>query len=187
MISKLIKTGLITVTIARLGLALLLLATFGCANTKYSQDYRPATDFSSLTTYNWRNISSEIPGITAEQLQRIDDPQLLEQGYTRTDSNPDFLIDLTVVTRVSTGSSTGLGLSIGLPVGRHGSIGVGGGKSLPNDKEEGVILVDITKSQTNALIWRGSAEGIPMENFSLRAESKLAAVLDKLFKQFPPK
>lgn len=177
----------LTTNTIRSWLVLLAFIMCGCASTRYNQDFRPGTEFSDLKTYNWRNISSEIPEVTDERLQGLADKQLLSQGYLRTDNNPDFVIDVTLVTRVSTGSSTGVGLSIGLPIGRHGNIGLGGGKNVPNDKQEGVILIDATNSLTNTLIWRGSAEGIPLKDFSLKEEDKLANVLNKLFNQFPPK
>lgn len=158
----------------------------GCSSTKYHQDFKPGTDFSGHQTYNWRNTSSEIPGLNPQQIQRLADAQLAGRGLTRTESNPDILLDMTIVTRVSTGSSTGLGLSIGLPVGRHGSIGVGGGRSVPNDKQEGIIIVDVTDASTNNLIWRGSAEAVPVKYFSLSNEEKLAAVVSKLLSQYPP-
>lgn len=169
--------------------SLLALVLFigGCASTKYNQDYKPGTDFAVHNTYNWRNANSEIPGVNAQQIQRMADNQLTGQGLNRTESNPDLLLDMTIVTRISTGSSTGLGLSIGLPVGRHGSIGLGGGRSLPNDKQEGIIIIDITDASTNNLIWRGSAEAVPLKYFSLSSEAQLAAVMNKLLSQYPPK
>ena len=171
----------------RFWLLALVLIMCGCASTKYNQDFKPGTDFSGHKTYNWRGASSDIPGVSAQQIQHQADTQLASQGFSRTESNPDLLFDMKVVSRISTGSSTGLGLSIGLPLGRHGSIGLGGGKSMPNDKQEGIIIVDITDTSTNNLIWRGSAEAVPLQHFSLSNEAKLAEVLRKLLSQYPPK
>lgn len=167
--------------------AALLMAVSGCSSTKYHDDYRPDTDFSHFKTYQWRNVSSEIDGISAQRLQQLADDQLAAQGFSRTEGTPDMLLDLTLVTRTSTGSSKGIGLSIGLPIGRHGSIGVGGGKSIADDKREGVLILDASDSMNNRAVWRGSAEGIPMSNFSLKSEQKLAAVVTKLIQQFPAK
>lgn len=182
-----VNTQITTSSIIRFCLLLLAVSVYGCASTKYNQDYKPETSFSHLKTYTWRHASSDIAGVDDQQLQHLADNQLASQGYTRTDTNADMLLDLNLVTRISTGSSTGIGLSIGLPIGQHGSIGLGGGKSVPNDKLEGVILIDITDNISNSLIWRGSAEGVPMQDFSLKAEDKLAMVLKKLLSQFPPK
>lgn len=173
--------------IIRFCLILLTITMYGCTGTKYNQDYKAATSFEHLKTYSWRHASSDIAGVDGQQLQQLADIQLASQGYTHTETNPDMLLDMNLVTRISTGSSTGIGLSIGLPIGQHGSIGLGGGKSVPNDKQEGVILIDITDNLSKSLIWRGSAEGVPMQDFSLKAEDKLARVLKKLLSQFPPK
>lgn len=175
-----------TLTLSRSLLLLAALLLAACAGPKYQQDFREGTTFENLTSYTWRKVSSEIPGADNIQLQRLADQQLSLQGFTRIDSNPDLLLDMTLITRISTGSSTGIGLSVGIPLGRSGSIGLGGGKSVPNDKYEGVLLVDITEANSNALIWRGSAEGVPMENFSLQAEDKLVDVIARLLTQFPP-
>jgi len=171
----------------RLCLLFLVFATSGCVSTKYSQDYNPETNFSNLKTYDWRTSSSEIAGVDHQLLQQLADQQLARQGYTRTADEPDLLLDMTVATRTRSDSSTGIGLSVGIPLGRHANIGVGGGKSLPRDKQEGIILVDVSMRETNHLIWRGNAEGIPLKDFSLGAEQKLADILRQLLSQYPPK
>jgi hypothetical protein len=183
--TKCVKNSFLTTYfIPALAISMMLFLN-GCASTKINQDYREGTDFSQFKTYTWRNTSSEIPGVNSQQLKRLADNQLQSQGYTLA-TDADLILDMTLVTRVTTGSSTGVGVSIGLPIGRMGSVGLGGGKTLPNDKQEGVILIDITHQQTNNLVWRGSAEGIPIKDFSLSGEDKLALVLAKLLSQFPP-
>jgi hypothetical protein len=178
------KTQILTLN--RLLLLLAMLVVSGCAGPKFQQDYRPDSSFTNLKTYTWRQVSTEVPGTDSHQLQHMADAHLLANGFAQNNETPDMVLDMTVVTRVSTGSSTGIGLSIGLPIGQHGSIGLGGGKSVPNDKFEGVILLDITESKNNDLLWRGSAEGIPLKNFDLKNQTRLDLVLGKLIKQFPP-
>lgn len=180
------KTRLLTTITVRLSLLFFACIMYGCSSTKYHDDYRPDTDFSQLKTYQWRNVSSEIGGVTSPRLQQIADAQLSAQGFVLTESAPDMLFDLTLVARTSTGSATGIGLSIGLPIG-GGGIGLGGGKSVPNEKMEGVLILDVTKAMNNLTLWRGTAEGIPMNNFSLKAEDKLAGVVAKLTQQFASK
>ena len=182
-------TGFVKKVSSALHLCLLLLTVLflnGCASTKYNQDYRPGTDFSNLHTYSWRNASSDIAGVDTARLQGFADQQLRTQGYSRVASGGDMLLDMNIISRVSTGRSTGIGLSFGIPIGQHGSIGVGSGKSISNDKLEGVILIDITKAASNSLLWRGSAEGIPLKDFSLQSEAKISSAISQLLAQFPP-
>lgn len=164
--------------------AFLLLSA--CANIKYANDYKAGTDFSHLKTYSWRAVTVDIGGTDASLLQRLADEQLRAQGFTLASTNPDMLIDMQVFSRVSRGGNTSLGIGIGLPVGRHGSIGLGTGQTLDQGKQEGVIVIDITQANSNVLVWRGNAEGIPLINFSLKAEQKLRESFTQLLQLFPP-
>lgn len=164
----------------------LLLLLSACANIKYADDYKTGTDFSGLKTYSWRAVTVDIGGIDKMFLQNLADDQLRAQGFVPTDSNADVLVDMQVFSRVSTGGNTSIGIGIGLPVGNNGSIGLGTGQTLGKGKQEGVIVIDITQSTSNQLIWRGNAEGIPLINFSLKAEQKLRESFNKLLTPFPP-
>ena len=168
-------------------MSVLILLLSACANIKYADDYKSGTDFSDLKTYNWRAISVDIGGIDKRLLQKIADDQLRAQGFVLADTSAEILIDMQVFSRVSTGGNTSIGIGIGLPVGRHGSIGLGTGQTLGQGKQEGVIVIDITQTSSNQLIWRGNAEGIPLIHFSLKAEQKLRETFSKLLTPFPPR
>lgn len=157
-----------------------------CAQIRYGDDFKSGTDFNNLKTYQWRSTTVDIGGTDKNLLQQLADAQLRAQGFSPSDSAPDLLLDLQVFSRVSSGGNTSIGIGIGMPVGRHGSIGLGTGKLLGQGKQEGVIVVDITQAQSNTLIWRGTAEGIPLINFSLKAENKLRETFTQLLQQFPP-
>jgi hypothetical protein len=173
----LVSTGLMSV---------LLVLLSACSNIKYADDYKSGTNFSGLTTYNWRAVTVDIGGTDKDFLQRIADEQLRAQGFVLADTSAELLIDMQVFSRVSKGGNTSIGIGIGLPVGRNGSIGLGTGQTLGKGKQEGVIVIDITQTSTNQLIWRGNAEGIPLVNFSLKAEQKLRETFSKLLAPFPP-
>lgn len=164
----------------------LLLLLSGCATIKYADDYKSGTDFSGLKTYSWRAITVDVAGTDKSLLQQLVDEQLRAQGFVLAQTNADVLIDMQVFSRVSKGGNTSIGIGIGLPVGRNGSIGLGTGQMLGKGKQEGVILIDITQTSSNTLIWRGNAEGIPLINFSLKAEQKLRESISKLLAPFPP-
>jgi hypothetical protein len=167
-------------------LLLLALLSSSCAGPTIQSDYRPDTEFAQLKTYSWRKVSSTVPTLEQQYLRQLADQQLAAQGFIYAENNADMLFDLTLLTQTSTGSSTGIGMSIGLPIGNSGSIGLGGGKSVPRQKEEGVLLLDITRRADNSLIWRGTAEEIPLKHLSLQQTEKLTAIMEKLFAQFPP-
>ncbi len=167
-----------------LGIAMLVLS--GCANVHYANDYKTGTLFNGLQSYSWRAVTVDIAGTDPATLERLADKQLAAQGFVRTQNNPDLLLDMQVFARQSKGGNSSIGIGIGMPIGRHGSVGLGTSQLLNKGKQEGVMLIDVTRASDNTLIWRGSAEGIPLIQFSLSAEQKLGATLSQLLGQFPP-
>lgn len=167
-------------------LTALLVLLSACTTTRYADDFKTGTDFSGLKTYSWRAVTVDIGGVDQIFLQNLADDQLRAQGLVKVESNSDLLLDMQVFSRASSGGNTSIGIGVGLPVGRHGSVGLGTGQALGKGKQEGVIVVDITQVSSNTLIWRGNAEGIPLINFSLRADNKLRDSFSKLLSPFPP-
>lgn len=160
-----------------------------CSSTnKISQDYKSDTDFHRYKTFSWHNFSSEISEGDQRTIQHIVENNLIKNGFVMTQSNADILLDMNIIKQRTTGEGSRLGLSIGLPIGSHGAIGLGTDKLLKGDNQiAGLIIVDITAQQTHQIIWRGSAEGVPMSYFFLRNELQLASVIHDLISQFPPK
>lgn len=168
----------------------LIFITSCATNNKVSQDFKPGTDFSSYKTFNWHNFSSDINASNQIAIQREVEQQLSQQGFKLVPASgaADLVLDLTIIKQAASASNTGVGLSIGLPIGRHGSLGLGTSKLLGNDeKYAALIILDITVQATNQVLWRGSAEAVPLDYFSLRNQAKLNGVLANLTKQFPPK
>ena len=161
----------------------------GCATTnKVTQDYQPDTDFRPYRTFSWHNFSSDVVSADQVAIQRAVEQQLKQQGFELVSGLSDLVLDLTIIKQAAAPSSTGIGLSIGLPIGRHGAIGLGTSKLLGNDpKTEALIIVDITAQASNQILWRGTAENVPLSDFTLQNQVKLNARLRDLLQQFPPK
>lgn len=170
---------------------LLVCALSGCAtSSKVTQDYKAGTDFKSYKTFSWHNFSSDITTDNQLEIQHAVERQLTLQGFkfVAEPELPDLILDLTIIKHIATPSSTGVGLSIGLPIGRHGGLGLGTNKLLGQDSNmAGLIILDITAKDTNQIVWRGSAEDVPINYFLLRNQAELNKVLNSLVQQFPPK
>lgn len=174
-------------TLVRFLLLLAVLFLSACASTRYEQDFHPDTDFSGHQTYVWRSGDAQIPGVDMTRLQRLAENALQAQGLELNPQAPDLLLSLHAFTRQATGGSRGLGLSIGVPIGRSGSLGVGGSRSLPpSERQEGVLILDVTETRSNQLIWRGTATRISLDDFKLAQEEQLRRVIERLSRQFPP-
>ena len=157
-----------------------------CTQIKYSDDFKSGTDFNSVKTYQWRSVSVDIGGTDKRLMQQLADDQLRSQGMVAAEKDPDVLLDLQVFSRVSSGGNTSIGIGVGMPIGRNANIGLGTSQIMGKGKQEGVMVIDVTQAKSNALIWRGTAEGIPLINFSLKAENKLRESFTQLLQQFPP-
>lgn len=161
----------------------------GCAtHNNITQDYKPDTDFRPYKTFSWHNYSSDVVNADQLAIQRAVEQQLSQQGFTEVSGLSDLVLDLTIIKQAASPSSTGLGISIGLPIGRHGAIGLGTNKLLGNKpKMEALIIVDITAQASRQILWRGTAENIPLSDFTLQNQAKLNTTLRVLLQQFPPK
>lgn len=173
--------------ISRLLAVTTLILLSACTQIKYSDDFKSGTDFNGVKTYQWRSVSVDIGGTDKAFMQKLADDQLHAQGLIATEKDPDILLDLQVFSRVSSGGNTSIGIGVGMPVGRNANIGLGTSQIMGRGKQEGVIVIDVTQTKSNALIWRGTAEGIPLINFSLKAENKLRESFTQVLQQFPPK
>ena len=160
-----------------------------CATTnKVTQDYKPDTDFRPYKTFSWHNYSSDVISANQVAIQRAVEQQLSQQGFTLVSGLSDLVLDMTIIKQAASTSSSSLGLSIGLPLGRHGSIGLGTSKLLGEKSyTEALVILDITAQETHQILWRGTAENIPLSDFTLQKQVKLNARLRDLLQQFPPK
>ena len=183
-----ILTKYVSVLLAVTTLTLSGVILSGCATSnKVNQDFKTGADFKSLKTFAWHNFASEIPSSNNNAIKRSVEQALSQKGYQLVTEKPDFVLDMNVITQQRAPSSTGLGLSIGLPLGAHGGLGLGTNKLLSKgDNKDGLIILDITAQASNEVVWRGTADAIPLANFQLRNERQLNAVLNKLVAQFPP-
>jgi len=171
-------------------LPVLILVLGACSSVgpRYQQDYRPGTNFGVYRSYDWRAAHSKLTALSDQRLETLASQALLAQGYQRDTESPDILITVSALSRLSaTQGNKSIGVSVGLPVGERGRIGLGGSKSLPSEgKQEGVLLLDIFDTREDCLIWRGSAQGIPMRQFKLGREDQLRNILEQLLGRFPP-
>ena len=84
--------------------------------------------------------------------------------------------------------STGVGVSFGIPVGRAGTVSVGGGKSKPVETKEGTLVLQFVDAKSKALFWKATASGAVEPGFSPEEQQKrINDVIAQMLAQFPPK
>lgn len=176
------------------GLAVLLA---GCSGIRVHQDYEPASDFRSLTSFDWVRQTQEKTGDP-----RIDNPLrdtrirgaverlLKEKGLEkRTDGSAAFWVRYTYVLRrkiESDGTSGSVGFGVGSR-GRRGGVAIGTGANV-RDYDEEVLTLDFVGQDSQTLIWRGvGAQRFTEYKAPDKTIGAINALVEKILAQFPPK
>jgi hypothetical protein len=172
-------------------LAFALFVVTGCAiPLTVDYDYDTSYDFTKLRTYDWLPTppGDQIEDLTEKRLQGAMNTQLQAKGYSRSTESPDFLLSMQGIKKTVEKGSTGVGASIAVPVGSHGSVSLGGGKSKPRVMEEGALTVLITERASGALLWKGMAAAeIKPKQSPEEQQQRINSVIAELLKNFPPK
>jgi hypothetical protein len=167
------------------------IAMAGCATPlAVTSDYDTAADFAALKTFDWMPATGNAAGdeLLIKKIRNTVDVQLQAKGRKMAAGNPDFLIGMELSGKTTYGGSTAVGMSVGIPVGRAGSVSVGGGKSQPREKKEGTLILDFVDAKTKSLVWRATA--VVAVNPTASPEEKqrqINEVIAAMLAHFPPK
>jgi hypothetical protein len=163
----------------------------GCATPlAVTSDYDTAADFAALKTFAWMPPTGNAAGdeLAVKKIKNTVDVQLQAKGRTQAVENPDFLIAMELSGKTTYGGSTAVGMSVGIPVGRAGTVNVGGGKSKPREKKEGTLVLDFVDAKTKGLIWRSTATAeLKGSTSPAEQQQKVNEVVAAMLKTFPPK
>ena len=169
--------------------SVLLLALWGCAKVNESVDtaYNRSVDFSALKTYDWWALHGqpETPPDDLVLIRRMIDADLQGRGLKIMEDNPDFLI--VVLLRKSQQVETQefhnfrKGTRFDLP----SQVNEGGSGTW--SYEEGTMVINFVRPQTNHLVWRGTFK---TDLNSVTTPKKRTAVIERavnqIMKEFPP-
>ena len=178
-------------------LALAFLAA--CSSVTTSHDFDPEADFSKLKSYTWWSESKGKPATSADEagsplvldrVRRAADEHLSAAGFTRVQSNADFLI----VARTGSRERTRV---------TESPSRYGGGTSVPGSwgyrywdnrsvdvyqYEEGSLVLDVVDAKTNKLLWHGVARAVVPDRPKPEEITKLVnEAVAALLKDFPPR
>ena len=166
-----------------------LLLSLGCAPLAVEYDYDTTYDFTKLKTYDWAPSppGDQMEEMTEKRFQGAVNDQLKAKSYDRAGS-PDFLVSMVGIKKTVTGGSVGVGASIAVPVGSHGAVHLGGGKSKPREKQEGTVTLNILDARSQAVIWQGSATAeLRGKTTPEEQQAKINQVVAEVLKNFPPR
>lgn len=178
-----------------ISLLLTTLIAAGCSGINVSQDYDPATNFGTLTTFRWESETQEATGDP-----RIDNPLrdtrirtaiervLAEKGFIPSaNTAPTFLVryQYTLRQKIESGGG-GVGFSIG-SYGRHGGIAVGTGNPV-HEYDEGMLTIDLVNAYSPPQLWRGTGTHRFKEYDNPEKVTRdINTLVEKILAQFPPR
>ncbi|MGC2047501.1 MAG: DUF4136 domain-containing protein [Gallionella sp.] len=171
-------------------LMLCIAATAYAAPLPVTSDYDTAADFEALKTFDWMPATGNAAGdeLLVKKIRSAVDIQLQAKGRKMSADNPDFLIGMELSGQIISGGSVGVGMSVGIPVGRRGSLSIGGGKSKSRDKKEGTLIIDFVDAKTKSLVWRATVtDAVDPSATAEQKQKKIDEVIAAMLAQFPPK
>ena len=150
--------------------ALVLFAVTAAFGMSVKSDYEKTYDFRQLHTFAFKTdrASNDPLNMNTIEAGRIQDAlaaQLVANGFTQAEQNPDFIVAFysrtKEKTRVQTagfgpgfGLGRGFGWGYGIPVGGRWRRGYGPDIWATN-YTQGCVMADIIDPRTNELVWRG--------------------------------
>ena len=176
-----------------------------CSDVKVSTDYDKSSNFEAFKSYSWvvpnsgNSISSNRAknAIMDNRIRNAIDAQLAMQGYKKSDTNNDLLLNYSVLTEDKIDISTHNiydgypnGWRWGAGYGYHGmSFGMHGySETKVKEYKSGTLIIDFISPKTNQLVWRGmGSKKIPKSTNPEKMDKLVNQVVMNILKNFPPK
>jgi len=156
-----------------------------CSGVEVGSDFDKSAKFDKLQTYAWMPVSEENGDprlkntLLMSRIQTAIAKQLDLKGYKKVSESPDFLVAYHASVQEKTYYRPGA--FYGRGPGFHR------GEDLEGSFEEGTLIVDIVDSETQNLIWQGTAKKVV--DWQADPETKTKRINDavqKIFENFPP-
>lgn len=154
---------------------------------KVSQDYKPNTPYQHYQTFQIRQFNNDIARSDSDLIRSIIISTFEKQGLIYKPDSSDITLDINLLRQQAQQSKVSIGLGMGVPLGRHGSFGISSQQLLNNGDSVGLLIIDITDQQAHEVIWRGTANEIPMSYFFERNKLQLIGIIEDVLGQYPPK
>lgn len=184
----------------RVGLAVFVALSAGCASIDTHADWDPAVDFLRLQTWKWAqnaqtmtgNTAADTDGLLARRVTAAIDQTLSSKGYVETGTDQaDFEVawfftveDRTQVTTINDYQGYGAGYR-----GWYGA-GYGGystSQTMVDNYRQGTLIIDVKDGASGELIWRGSGSARLKEKTDpATAQARANDAVAQILARFPP-
>lgn len=161
-------------------LAVAALFSLSAYSQKVSTDWdHSVQNFSSFKTYKLvKPLRSTGNPLMDQRIITAIDDQLAQKGFHQVENNPDVEVTYgTGLQRQRSATATGMG-----------RLRMGGGMGTINENisNAGTLVVDISDSHTQKLVWRGTATDTLSDKPDKNSQ-KIQKAVAKMFAKYPPK
>jgi len=173
-------------------LLFVLIVAASCSSVKVSSDFDKSAAFSSYKTYSFTPEAQKLEGVNDLNRNRLlsaIETELAAKGFTKTETNPDVLIDIQLKgEQKQTATATNSG-------GRYGygyRYGYGGGFSTTtinyDTYVDGTLFVDMIDAKNNQLVWQGrGTKTVDPDASQKKREDNINYAVKQIFTKYPPK
>jgi hypothetical protein len=187
----------------RLSIAAVLVVTLlapACSGISVNQDFNPATQFSSLQTWDWMPVNAQRSGdpradnaIVDQRIRSAIEEGLQAKGLRKVASGePNFRVGYHLILDDRVDYETvnnyyGAGWGYRGVYGRYGPT-MATSQTYTREYTMGTLIIDFFDVGSHELVWRGSAEGkINEVSDPVKKQERANQAVQKILGQFPPK
>jgi hypothetical protein len=174
-------------------LFLVIITAVSCSTVKVSSDYDKSAGFAGYKTYAFTEESQNIQldDLNKNRILSAVSTELTAKGFTKSDSNPDVLIDIKIKgeqKQTATANTSG-------GYGGYGAgyrYGWGGGFSTTtinyDTYVDGTLFVDMIDASKKQLVWQGrGTKTIDPDAGQKKREDNINYAIKQIFMTYPPK
>ncbi|MCU1306592.1 MAG: putative lipoprotein [Acidobacteriaceae bacterium] len=165
-------------------IAMLFLLTAASFGQQVKTDYDRSANFGQYKTYSWQDVNTKDP-LWVDRIKNDVDAALTAKGWRQVPSGGNISLVATEITTTQPTLNTyydNFGGGFGR---RFRGGGFGTSTTTVDNYKVGTLVLDMVDSQTQKMVWRGSASDA-LSNKSDKNIKNLDKGVQKMLKNFPP-
>jgi len=171
-------------------LTIVVITAISCSTIKISSDFDRTAGFSGYKTYSFTQEALTLPitDLNRNRLLKAVENELAAKGFTKSDSNPDVMIDLKLKgeqKQTATATNTG-GYGYGYRYGWSGGFST---TTINYDTYvDGTLFIDMIDAKKSQLVWQGRGTAtLDPDASEAKREKNINYAVKQIFTKYPPK
>jgi len=171
-------------------LTIVVITAISCSTIKISSDFDRTAGFASYKTYSFTEEALTLPinDLNRNRLLKAVENELAAKGFTKSDSNPDVMIDLKLKgeqKQTATATNTG-GYGYGYRYGWSGGFST---TTINYDTYvDGTLFIDMIDAKKQQLVWQGRGTAtLDPDASEAKREKNINYAVKQIFTKYPPK